>query len=96
MTGPLELDNAILRNLLTQTTRAYERQMGRWSRMAGTAFLDQFTRDIARYRLNLPTIPFISGSTKVALLAPSTCSATPVTTRTHAVMSIHRRRMTRR
>jgi diguanylate cyclase (GGDEF)-like protein/PAS domain S-box-containing protein len=27
MTGPLELDNAILRNLLTQTTRAYERQM---------------------------------------------------------------------
>ncbi len=28
MTGPLELDNAILRNLLTQTTRAYERQMG--------------------------------------------------------------------
>ncbi|HEX4962800.1 MAG TPA: EAL domain-containing protein [Thermoanaerobaculia bacterium] len=27
MRGPLELDNAILRNLLTQTTRAYERQM---------------------------------------------------------------------
>jgi diguanylate cyclase (GGDEF)-like protein/PAS domain S-box-containing protein len=27
MTGPLELDNAILRNLLTQTTRAYEGQM---------------------------------------------------------------------
>ncbi|HEV2847204.1 MAG TPA: diguanylate cyclase, partial [Thermoanaerobaculia bacterium] len=28
MTGPHELDNAILRNLLAQTTRAYERQMG--------------------------------------------------------------------
>jgi diguanylate cyclase (GGDEF)-like protein/PAS domain S-box-containing protein len=28
LTSPLELDNAILRNLLTQTTRAYERQMG--------------------------------------------------------------------
>jgi len=27
VTGPLEIDNAILRNLLTQTTRAYERQM---------------------------------------------------------------------
>jgi PAS domain-containing protein len=27
VTGRLELDNAILRNLLTQTTRAYERQM---------------------------------------------------------------------
>ena len=27
MNGPHELDNAILRNLLTQTTRAYERQM---------------------------------------------------------------------
>ena len=28
MSDPLGLDNAILRNLLTQTTRAYERQMG--------------------------------------------------------------------
>jgi diguanylate cyclase (GGDEF)-like protein/PAS domain S-box-containing protein len=27
MSGPLELDNAILRNLLTQTTRAYDRQV---------------------------------------------------------------------